>query len=751
MSVLLDKQEYVRVGLCDILKRYRGAILRGEEGTGKTWVAADVASHYDKTLMIAQAKAVKDIKAKISEYERASGNILDIEVISYHKFARLPKMPKADLFIFDECHELRNWKATWTKKFTRLKGDDFLFLSGTPLLKSPKDSMYILRKCGVINSTEEFRKYYFGAEPSKFGDFLEDKQFRNAEDFQTMLDKVCIELKHSDIDKDMPGLSYSIIRVPGTYEPPEDITKETKTRLLAGLSKVEYAGLAILEGIKNSGKNHALILCYFHETAKAMAEVLGCRIALNKEEVAKEFKHLAKNGGTLVTTLGLTSSSLDLNECDQVYLVESTYSYALDRQSINRCRRIGKKNEVQVTYFCLNGEHSVAKSFSRKYLTERMGRSRLSPSQLSILENCPGSFWLPTTSRKPEYVEAAVVKGHTNHAIVERYLHNPKIDLSDEVPEECVGMITECRKLIENCVKYGIETPVNLFTLHPEFQGTADFWSYNEKTKSIYVVDYKNGNSPVAVENNLQLIAYTLMIIHTYVLDVDMIYHTIWQKDKKKSCFYQKDMLRLWNKRVKRIIDNVIKAKDNPLDHLNPDPKCSFFCNARKYHQKQQEELEMAKTAQKSKTPTHLLTGFCTYSKKSKSKSGSGLLNVGISFKELPSSLKNLYKAGSKQMKILQKSINYSKEYGTFSLFSLGVQGRFKGSPQITKGEKIEMSISVAQPKEDSGYDKATFFIQEINPVGSSDGWNDDEEESTGSVENTQDVEDESSEDSPWT
>ena len=403
--------------LDDILRRYKGAVLRGEEGTGKTLMASTIAESYEKVLWVCPAGVIKDIRAKIDEYKLD----VDIDLISYHGFGNVNKisakdMKQYDFMIFDECHNLRNYKASWTTRFVRLRGpQQYLFLSGTPLLKSPMDFMYVLRKCGLWagKSTNDFKIRYFGATPSKFGDFLDIGEFQNATCFQTQVDKVTALIKHKDIDSNMPNMNLHFEMVEGDYEKPKDITKETTVRKEYGLRKVPQVAERI-RAIRreNMGSKVSITLCHFHETAKGIHREIGGTLALTPKGVSQAIESAKFNGGHIVTTLGLTSSSYNFNECNTVFIVESTYSFPLDRQSINRCRRIGKTDEVDVYYFAYAGEAPLLKSFQRKYLTESIGNhAKMGPSKLARLEKCPGSYWLPDTLTKKDYIEIASAKG----------------------------------------------------------------------------------------------------------------------------------------------------------------------------------------------------------------------------------------------------------------------------------------------------------------------------------------------------
>ena len=131
-------------------------------------------------------------------------------------------------------------------------------------------------------------------------------------------------------------------------------------------------------------------------------------------------------------------------------MVETTYSYPTDRQSIRRCQRMGKERDVNVYYLTLESDFSLIKSFERRDLTKRYtGGKAFRPSQMSTLEKCAGSFWVKPEA-KPSYITAAAIQGTVNHWAVERYLRKPKVRLTDDVPEDTLEMIKFCRGCYKN-------------------------------------------------------------------------------------------------------------------------------------------------------------------------------------------------------------------------------------------------------------------------------------------------------------
>ena len=366
-----------------ILSRHPGAMLRGEEGTGKTIISAQVASQFYKALYIAPAKAIPDIKKKLKQYQEEYGITHNIEdVISYDKFKDEHKVTawslrKYPLLIFDECHIMKGWGHGATQRMRRLSlnGRKFLFMSGTPKITSEFDLIYCLRQCGLWKnkSMDDIKIRYFNAVPSRYHRGLIKGDFTRGEEFYSHTKKVTVGLTQKMVDPDIAEMVIKEINYNIEAKPFDGITKETEIRRQNGLLKAQNAGTDIRE-ISCTEKGPFLVLTHFHDVATEVANRIGCPVALTSDKVYKGFEDLRRGKEhILVTTLGLTQSSLDLNECNHVFMVESTYAFATDRQSIRRCLRIGKRDTLNVYYFKLKNERPVAISMGRKHLTEIKG------------------------------------------------------------------------------------------------------------------------------------------------------------------------------------------------------------------------------------------------------------------------------------------------------------------------------------------------------------------------------------------
>ena len=576
--------------LAQMLKDYKGAILRADEGLGKTYMAAELAKG-KRAMWIGPAGSLKDVKKKVDAYDPDN----TIEFVSYHGFGNIDKIPAKQLrltnfFIFDEAHMLRNYSASWTQRFVRITthGKRFLFTTATPAIRSPKDFVYILRKTGVYGdiSTTAWYQRYFDAKPSKFGDFLEFGAFQNKEDFAAHMLKVSYDITQEQADRDMPPAAIEIKMLPGEFRVPKDITGETRARVDAGLLKSSNA----VDYIRSTGRR-ALILTHFHGCAEIVAKKLGTNPALTPATVRKHIEDFRTgHRDYIVTTIGLTNSSYDLNECDQVYFVESSYSFMTDRQSMRRCLRLGKRTTLQVTYFALEGERPLLTSLKRKYLDslKREKRFEISPSSLARLEVCPGSKYFKV--EEDDTPNGAATIGTLHHEAAERLIRNKGIAIAPILDNTIQGYVEEARQLKDRLGMHGVEDCLAAPQIHAGFGGTVDFWAYDEQKRHLIVIDYKNGRWKVDAVGNRQLQAYALLICIAKGLDPKNIHTVIWQRGQRREATYTREEFARVRQQIEHIIEVVDHAKNEPEKWLGEH--CDTrFCPARYIHQRQGESI----------------------------------------------------------------------------------------------------------------------------------------------------------------
>ena len=230
------------------------------------------------------------------------------------------------------------------------------------------------------------------------------------------------------------------------------------------------------------------------------------------------------------------------------------------------------------------------KSLNRKYLEDyrrknREEHSKFGPSSLAGLEKCPGAYWMENY-QSFEYAYSAF-KGHKAHEGMERYIKDIYLTPPKIVVKECGAMIQYARRVQRNEEMWGCEERVSDPTIREDFFGTVDFWHYSKLNETLTVVDLKSGRWSVDAKNNIQLLAYALML--KYKLDncnynIEKYRLKIFQGGEFKSVIATPAQLEKARERILKIAEAVEVSEINP--HLYLDPDCrSKFCRAFAIHE----------------------------------------------------------------------------------------------------------------------------------------------------------------------
>ena len=580
--------------LIGIITRNKGALLAGDEGSGKTHVAVDVCINLYRSnvLFVTKAGAINDVEDKIDRHLTSVGeDEVRFNVVSYQKFAKIDLTPY-DFTIFDECHMLKKFNTKYTTRFMKnyyptSSKRKFLALSATPCTHHTLDFLYVIKACGAFigKTPNDIKIEYFDGSPSRYGDFIEFDKIKKPEEFFLDAGNFIVPLKNREIDPEFPFMNINT-RVLADVEliPPTDITEFTHFQLELGKKVAETVDLRLIP-------DRALVLCKYHEVARLFAERMWAagRIAYvatdkrARDLGVKMMENCPDEPSVLITTLGLTQTSIDLNSISDVVLLETSYSWLLDRQSINRTRRFGKREDVNVLYITGKNAHPLRKTLERAYLedldqTKQVPEhSRFGPSSLADLYSCPGAYWLDNTASM-DYAWHAF-RGTQMHKKLEYYLKNPNLLVPDGPVSYPIKTLREESLLAD---VYGVEDRWSCVEIRPDFWGTCDFWAC--KNGCLTVADYKSG-SKVPVKYNIQLWAYTVMIAMTRKnSSFTTVRHLIVSEHQTAEQIYGVEDLALWMRKIKDLSKEVDKAESNPYAYIGDGKTCSPFCRAHELH-----------------------------------------------------------------------------------------------------------------------------------------------------------------------
>ena len=151
-----------------------------------------------------------------------------------------------------------------------------------------------------------------------------------------------------------------------------------------------------------------------------------------------------------------------------------------------------------------------------------MGHSRIAPSGMPRTVPCPGSVVMQ--ERYPESEDSLPAKeGNASHWAAACILEGEEPTVGQSAPNGIIltaGMIDYARVYTHDIRTtmppdtLAIEARVSAAErVHPDSWGSVDCWSYDAKTRTLYVWDYKYGYGLVEVVENWQLINYTIGIL----------------------------------------------------------------------------------------------------------------------------------------------------------------------------------------------------------------------------------------------
>lgn len=198
-----------------------------------------------------------------------------------------------------------------------------------------------------------------------------------------------------------------------------------------------------------------------------------------------------------------------------------------------------------------------------------IAHSRLSASGSSIWLACPASVKL-SEKAPPKTTHPSALVGTVAHSVCESALAfalgNAKNSHAEMLGEEINGIFVD-REMINSADIYvdfimsiyadgddiKIEERVTLEHIHPDMFGTADC-IITKADGSIHVVDYKNGQYPVKVKENSQLIYYALGAMKNHTPDyctINVVQPRSSDGDMIKSWTFPRDQFAKWEQEFK--------------------------------------------------------------------------------------------------------------------------------------------------------------------------------------------------------
>lgn len=307
------------------------------------------------------------------------------------EIAKLCKSGEIGLVAIDEIHKCKNPTSQQGKGILKVQPTYRIAMTGTPLMNSPMDLFVILRWLGYEkHSFYAFRNHY-----CRMGGFQghEILGYKNLDEIQTTLkDMMLRRLKEDALD--LPDKLYIDEFVEMTPKQ-EQIYKEVTAAIKLNIDQIKMANnpLAELIRMRQATGYTGILSSTITESAKIdrLEELVDEAVSNNKKVVIFSnwtqmtdpvYNRLARhNKGTMITgdildaerqarvtlfqnepeckfivgTIGAMGTGLTLTAGTVVIFMDEPWTMANKQQAIDRCHRIGTKENVTVyTLMCKN-------------------------------------------------------------------------------------------------------------------------------------------------------------------------------------------------------------------------------------------------------------------------------------------------------------------------------------------------------------------------------------------------------------
>ena len=314
--------------------------------------------------------------------------ITNIESLRSEDILKAINNAKFDMIAFDECHKAKNPTSQQGKALLKLKAKTMIAMSGTPLMNNPLDLYVPLKWLGYENhSFYNFKNHY--CVMGGFGGY-EIQGYKNLEQLQSQLDDIMLRRLKDDV-LDLPEKLFINEYVDMTPKQAV-IYKEATAEVQSNIDKVKSDPnpLASLIRMRQATGYTGILSSTVQESAKLdrLEELVEESIANGKKVVIfsnwkqvtdaifdrlYDYKNPKYGIGTItgetkdgerqyivdefqtnpdmkviIGTIGAMGTGLTLTEGTVVIFADHPWNMALYEQAVDRCHRIGQKNNITI-------------------------------------------------------------------------------------------------------------------------------------------------------------------------------------------------------------------------------------------------------------------------------------------------------------------------------------------------------------------------------------------------------------------
>ena len=296
---------------------------------------------------------------------------------------KLCKNKTISMIAADECHKMKNPFSQQGKAFLKLQAKTMIAMTGTPLMNNPLDLYIILKWLGYEKHPfYAFKKHY--CVMGGFGGY-EIIGYRNLDELQEQLNDIMLRRLKSDV-LDLPDKTYIDEYVDMTPKQAviyKEVTNEIKANIdsikmvnnpLAELIRMRqatgYTGI-LSSKIQESAKldrmeelvadavengNKVVIFSNWTQMTTPIAErlmkynpavITGEINTDTRQQMIDKFQNV-DSCKVIVGTIGAMGTGLTLTSGTVEIFLDHPWNRALYDQAVDRCHRIGQKNNVTI-------------------------------------------------------------------------------------------------------------------------------------------------------------------------------------------------------------------------------------------------------------------------------------------------------------------------------------------------------------------------------------------------------------------
>lgn len=293
------------------------------------------------------------------------------------------------MIAFDECHKAKNPNSQQGKGILKTKADTMIAMTGTPLMNTPLDLYIILKWLGYEkHSFYQFKNHY--CVMGGYGNY-QIVGYRNLNELQEELDHIMLRRKKEEV-LDLPEKTYIDEFVEMTPKQ-EQIYNEITNEIRANIDQIEMSNnpLSALIRMRQATGYTGILSSTIKESAKLdrLEELVEEAVENGKKVVIFSnwtqmtlpiYNRLAtKYQGTYITgevdiedrqehirrfqededckfvvgTSGAMGTGITLTAGTVEIFMDEPWNMALKEQCVDRCHRIGQKNNLTIyTLMC---------------------------------------------------------------------------------------------------------------------------------------------------------------------------------------------------------------------------------------------------------------------------------------------------------------------------------------------------------------------------------------------------------------